>query len=216
MRGLVLAAVSAACQTAFALPTKKAKPAVTSLAQASAETRVLADWVVASEDSRGLPFLIVDKRRAMVSAFDASGRLLGSAPVLLGLARGDDSVAGIGERKIADIRPEERTTPAGRFAAEMGANIGGDDILWVDYDAAVSMHRVRTVKISDRRRERLATPTPTDNRISYGCINVPPAFFDNFVKPLFNPRDGIVYILPDTKPAAAVFGAAFAAKTAHR
>ena len=62
--------------------------------------------------------------------------------------------------------------------------------------------------------ERLATPTAEDNRISYGCINVPAAFYDNFVKPLFLPRNGIVYMLPDTKPLAAVFGAAVT-RTGH-
>ncbi|MDQ6683556.1 MAG: L,D-transpeptidase [Pseudomonadota bacterium] len=216
LRCLLLAAMAAGCQTALALTPKKSKLAVAvtqaAPARASEETRRLAGWVTAAGDSHGLPFLIVDKRQATVSAFDASGRLLANAPALLGLARGDDSVPGIGERKLADIRPEERTTPAGRFAAEMGANSGGEEILWVDYDAAVSLHRVRTAKASDRRLQRLATPTPLDNRISYGCINVPAAFFDRYVKPLFTPRDGIVYVLPDTKPTAAVFEAAFTAK----
>jgi hypothetical protein len=181
----------------------------------SADVHAIAAWAVAEHDPHGLPFLIVDKRHATVSAFDAAGHLLGSAPVLLGLARGDDSVPGIGERKIADIKPYERTTPAGRFAAEMGVNAGGEDILWVDYDAAVSMHRVRPVKASERRLERLATPTADDNRISYGCINVPAAFYDGFIRPLFQPRNGIVYVLPDTKPLTAVFGAAVT-RTAHR
>ena len=184
-------------------------------AHLSADAQTIAAWVVAEHDAHGRPFLIVDKRRATVSAFDAAGRLLASAPALLGLARGDDSVPGIGERKIADIRPFERTTPAGRFNAELGSNAGGEDILWVDYDAAVSMHRVRPVKASERRLVRLASPTPDDNRISYGCINVPPAFYDGFIQPLFEPRNGIVYVLPDTKPLAAVFPAAVT-RTAHR
>jgi hypothetical protein len=184
-------------------------------AHLSADARTIASWVVAEHDAHGLPFLIVDKRHATVSAFDASGRLLASAPALLGLARGDDSVPGIGERRIADIRPFERTTPAGRFVAEIGSNAGGEDVLWVDYDAAVSMHRVRPVKASERRLERLASPTPDDNRISYGCINVPPAFYDGFVRPLFVPRNGVVYVLPDSKPLAAVFGSAVT-RTAHR
>ena len=171
---------------------------------------------MAAHDSAGRPFLVVDKRNATVSAFDAAGRLLGSAPALLGAAQGDDSVPGIGERAITDIQPHERTTPAGRFAAEMGANSGGEDILWVDYDAAVSLHRMRPVKASDRRRERLASATPDDNRITYGCINVPAPFFDAVVKPLFMPRNGVVYVLPDSKPVAVVFAAAFAGRTAQR
>ncbi len=221
-RWLALVVVSVTCQAAIAQPPKKAHPATAvaapaaAPAHASAETRLLSDWVIATRDSNGLPFVIVDKRQATVSAFDASGRLLASAPALLGLARGDDSVPGIGERRMADIRPEERTTPAGRFVAEMGANSSGEEILWVDYDAAISLHRVRTVKVSDRRLERLATPTSLDNRISYGCINVPAAFFNNYVKPLFTARDGIVYILPDTKPPDVVFEAAFTRGLAHR
>lgn len=207
-----------ACQSAPALAAKPPSDATANTHGAvrlSADARTVAGWVVAEKDSHGLPFLIVDKRQAMVIAFDASGRLLGSAPALLGLARGDDSVPGIGERKIADIKPFERTTPAGRFAAEMGTNSHGEDILWVDYDDAVSMHRVRPVKASERRLERLASPTPNDNRISYGCINIPPAFYDGVVKPLFTPRNGIVYVLPDTKPLAAVFKSALT-HTAHR
>jgi len=164
-RCLAAAAVLLACESASGLAAKKhgsadAAPGMT--ARLSAEARVLADWIVAANDSRGRPFLIVDKRQATVSAFDAAGRPLASAPALLGLARGDDSVPGIGERRIADIHPHERTTPAGRFAAELGTNTGGEDILWVDYDDAISMHRVRPVKASERRLQRLASPTPDE------------------------------------------------------
>ena len=208
------------CQFAVAATAPDAAPMAwppsATMVRPGADARHLAGWVVAAGDSAGRPFLVVDKRNATVSAFDPTGRLLGSAPALLGAARGDDSVPGIGERAIADIRPHERTTPAGRFAAEMGFNSHGEDILWVDYDAAVSMHRMRTVKASDRRRERLASATPDDNRISYGCINVPPLFFDAVILPLFAPRNGIVYVLPDSKPVEAVFAAAFAIPTAHR
>lgn len=213
-------AILGACQIAVAAAAADAPPVAwppsTTVVQPDHDARRLAGWVVAAHDSAGRPFLVVDKRNATVSAFDAAGRLLGSAPALLGAAQGDDSVPGIGERAIADIQPHERTTPAGRFAAEMGANSGGEDILWVDYDAAVSLHRMRPVKASDRRRERLASATPDDNRITYGCINVPAPFFDAVVKPLFMPRNGVVYVLPDSKPVAVVFAAAFAGRTAQR
>ena len=173
----------------------------------SSAARTIAEWVADSGDNHALPFIIVDKVEAKVLVFDPDGRLLGASPALLGLARGDDSVPGIGERKMADILPGERTTPAGRFAAEMGRNAGGEDILWVDYDNAVSMHRVRATNPAERRLQRLATRTPKDNRISYGCINLPAAFYDRVVKPAFEPHDGIVYVLPETRSALAVFGA---------
>ena len=91
------------------------------LERASHEARHVADWVVDSVDNRSLPFAIVDKTDAKVFVFDADGRLRGAAPALLGLARGDDAVPGIGDRKLSSIRPEERTTPAGRFVAHWAA-----------------------------------------------------------------------------------------------
>ncbi len=174
----------------------------------AAEVRYVADRVIKSNDANGLPFLIVDKTNAQVVAFDAEGRFVQSSPVLLGLAKGDDSAPGIGERRIADIRPEERTTPAGRFVAELGENDRGEDILWVDYDNAVSMHRLRAVKASDNRAQRLASESTADNRISYGCINVHADFYDGVVKRLFAPRDGIVYVLPETRPIETLFSKA--------
>ncbi|MEO5658579.1 MAG: hypothetical protein ABIQ90_02115, partial [Polaromonas sp.] len=103
---------------------------------ASPESRNLADWVVDSGDNRSMPFVIVDKAQAKVFVFHADGRLRGAAPTLLGLARGDDSVPGIGTRKMSSILPEERTTPAGRFVASLDRNLHGVEILWVDYDTA--------------------------------------------------------------------------------
>ena len=174
---------------------------------ASPDAQRLAHWVARSGDNRQLNFVILDKRNARVFVFDRQAQLIGTSPVLLGAAAGDDSVIGIGNRAIADVRPEERTTPAGRFDAEPGRNSGGEDVLWVDYDAAVSMHRVRATDPRERRLERLATPTPSDNRISYGCINVPVRFFEDTIVPTFKGQRGVVYVLPEVKSLPAVFPA---------
>ena len=173
---------------------------------ASIDARHVADWIAHSGDNGSLPFLIVDKASARVFVFEPGGRLRGAAPALLGSARGDHSVPGIGERQMARIRPHERTTPAGRFVAEPGRNLQGEDIVWVDYDSAVSLHRVRATNPRERRLERLASPTPADNRISYGCINVPAAFYDNVVRPAFSGTKAIVYVLPEVRSAREVFG----------
>lgn len=172
---------------------------------ASEAARRVADWVVASADNGPLPFLVVDKVEAKVFVFEAGGQLRGASPVLLGLATGDNSVPGIGERKLATITPEERTTPAGRFVAGLGEDLTGAEIVWVDYDAAVSMHRVVTGNKKEQRLQRLATPTPLDNRISYGCINVPLRFYDAVVHPTFATSSAIVYVLPERKALTEVF-----------
>lgn len=158
-----------------------------------------------SNDHHGAPFLVLDKRAARLWVFDAQARLLGSAPVLLGLAIGDDTVPGVAEMPLPEIADAARTTPAGRFVIEPGRNLHGDDILWIDYEAAVSMHRVRSVNAGERRLARLASPRAADRRISYGCINVPVAFFNRVLTPFFAESRAIAYVLPETRPMAAVF-----------
>lgn len=170
------------------------------------DAQQLSAWIRATGNNHAQPFALIDKKAASVHIFDATGTLRGSSPVLLGLAVGDDSVPGIGERKMSQIQPEERTTPAGRFAAEAGRNIQGEDIVWIDYEAAVSMHRVRSGNKAEHRLERLATPTVADNRISYGCVNVPAAFYDALIKPLLGEQAAVIYVLPETRSVSAVFG----------
>lgn len=173
---------------------------------ASGDVRDLAAWALGANDHRNLPFVIIDKRAAKVFVFDRAGRIIGAAPALLGLATGDDSVPGIGQRRLATIKPSERTTPAGRYQASLGHDFD-QDILWIDYDGALSLHRIIAGAPTDKRAARLASASPLDNRISYGCINVPAAFYDTVVKPGFVGTVGIVYILPETRAIAEVFPA---------
>ena len=172
---------------------------------ASVEARYVADWALSSANHSGLPFIILDKKAAKVFVFNSDGKLRGAAPALIGFAVGDDSVPGIGEKKLSAIRPEERTTPAGRFVASLDRNLKGGQILWVDYDAAVSLHPVITSNAKERRAQRLITPSPLDNRISYGCINVPADFFRNVISPAFASSNGIVYVLPETRSVKSLF-----------
>lgn len=174
---------------------------------ASPNARSLAAWIRASDDNRGRPYIVVDKLDAKIFLFSGEGRLAGAAPVLLGLAKGDSSVPGIGTRALSRIAAHERTTPAGRFEATLGHGLNGKDILWVDYDAAISLHRVIVGNRADRRLERLATADPLDNRISYGCINVPVAYYERVVRPAFASRGGVVYVLPDTETLTSIFSA---------
>lgn len=182
-----------------------AVPPAASAPPASAPVQELARWIVRTGDHQRLPFGVLDKARAALYLFGADGAPRGATVVLLGAARGDHSVPGIGERPMAQIRPEERTTPAGRFVVEPGRNHKGEDIYWLDYDAAVSIHRVRAHNAEERRLQRLASPGTQDNRISYGCVNLPARFYDEALKPLFGPR-AVVYVLPETQPWRQFFG----------
>jgi hypothetical protein len=79
---------------------------------AQADARHVADWVADSQNNAGMEFIIVDKQNARVYVFDATAHLRATSAVLLGSAKGDESVPGIGTRPLAQVKPSERTTPA--------------------------------------------------------------------------------------------------------
>lgn len=170
--------------------------------QASRDARQLADWIVDAGDNQGKSFVVIDKTNARMFVFDTGGLIRGATAVLLGSARGDHTVPGIGDKKLSAVRPEERTTPAGRFVAAMGRNFRGEDVVWVDYESAVSMHPV--IRTKDRL-QRLASAAVKDKRISYGCINVPAAFYATVVMSAFAGTEGIVYVLPEIRSVREVF-----------
>ena len=172
---------------------------------ASTEARQVVQWVGESGDNDGKPFLLVDKVAARVFVFNAAGELQGNEAALLGSARGDKTAQGIGDLSLSAIRPEDRTTPAGRFVAHLDKDIHGRGILLIDYDASIALHPVVPGTRKERRAERLRSETPDDNRISFGCINVPAAFYNAVVRPAFTGTAGVVYILPEKSAASDFF-----------
>jgi hypothetical protein len=60
------------------------------------------------------------------------------------------------------------------------------------------MHPV--IRTQDRLK-RIASSTVKDKRVSYGCINVPVAFYKSVVTPAFTGTEGIVYVLPEIRSA---------------
>jgi hypothetical protein len=189
--------------------------------RASHDARQVAEWIVESGDNhadgdRLVSFAILDKVDARVYVFKADGHLLGAAPALLGLGKGDVALPGIGARELSAIAPKDRVTQAGRFVSEIGADSHGQDVLWLDYEGALAMHRVITTNPKERRLHRLATPTPLDNRISWGCINLPVKFYETVVRTAFAGTKGIVYVMPENRQAREFFVSRAAAQSTER
>src|SRR5688500_13920880 len=170
----------------------------------SATVIELAGWVVATEDNQGYPFAVIDKAAAQILVFGGDGKPRGAAPGLFGSATGDHTAPGIAGLALREIPGRDRTTPAGRFVGGFGPSIDAGRVLWVDYDSTVSMHPTATGVPAERRAERLASPSPDDNRITHGCINVSPEFYELIIRPTFE-RGGVFYILPDAAPIAETF-----------
>jgi hypothetical protein len=175
--------------------------------RASKDVVQVANWVSYTYDSQRRPFVIIDKKAAQMYVFDGWGRLWSTSPVLIGMAAGDDSAPDVGSKRLSQLKASEKTTPAGRFVARPGKDNHGADVVWIDFDAALSMHAIASVSASERRAERMATPDPSDNRISNGCINVPPKFFTGVLLPTVRKSGAVVYVLPETRTPHQQFGA---------
>jgi hypothetical protein len=172
------------------------------------EATRLVDWVLRSGDAHGRPFAVVDKREARLYVFRADGRLAGHTPALLGSATGDRIVPGVGERTQAGtLRPEDKTTPAGRFEASPGENAKGEHVVWVDYDSAFAIHRLRPGFAYQARASRLASWKSAGKRVSWGCVVVPVPFYKGVVEQVLGNGRSVVYVLPETLPVHSVFRA---------
>jgi hypothetical protein len=196
-----------ACAVSAAIAREHAGAATVELAgvDASADARYVAQWIAESRDNKSLPYVIVDKKDARVFVFGPHGRMLGAAPALLGLARGDRATPGIGKLAPSRIPSADRTTPAGRFDTEPGVNLDGDDVIWMDYEAGLAMHRVRADAAQETRVRRLAAKASDAHRVSAGCVVLPVSFYDSVVKPALAKSRGVVYVLPEDRPVREVF-----------
>lgn len=187
-------------QTEAPLPTSLDR-----LQSAAPEVRDVVQWVGASKDNAGLPFIVVDKTNARVYAFTPAAQLKATAPILLGMGLGDEVLVSP-DAPMSAIPPQKRITPAGRYLSRLAFEKPGKQILVIDAKNLISLHIVAKGTPAQRRAERLASLAADDNRVSFGCINVPPAFFKTVVSPDFTPANGIVYVLPEKTTAAQLFG----------
>lgn len=176
-----------------AAPTEPAAILKTDLARqgASPDVQRVARWAIDSHDHAGLPFLVVDKARAKLFAFAPDGRLIASAPVLLGASRADGPAAA-------------GATPAGRFVAATWLSVRDDGIVWINADAAVTLHGIPSGVSPGRGAQRLASPDLEDKRISDGSLHVAGEFYRDYLSALKG-QVSIAYVLPEVLPVGDVF-----------
>jgi hypothetical protein len=179
--------------TVVTMPSVATETMLSDLARvrASPEVGHVAQWAVESRDHAGLPFVVVDKARARLFAFDGSGRLLASAPVLLGASRADGPAA-------------PAATPAGRFVAATWLSVHGNRIVWINGEAAVSLHGIPSGVSPGRGPQRLASDDVGDKRISDGSLHVAGQFYRDYLSPL-EAQASVVYVLPEVLPVREVF-----------
>lgn len=202
-------AAPAKSRKAIKAPARRTLPAGKStpfeLPPLTTAARRVSGWIAESGDNQSLPYIIIDKPAAAILVYDAKGTPVASGPVLIGIAQGDDASPGVGSKNLSEIGPAEKTTPAGRYLARFGRAAGNARVLWVDYATSVAIHTIPTGNPKENRTRRMLSPDISDNRITFGCINVPKAIYNGKIAPMFGKKGGYVYILPDTKPLEATF-----------
>lgn len=162
----------------------------------------LRQWVLRTRDHGKRPFAIVDKRQARMHVFDANGREGGSSTILIGQAVGDGIAENVGKHAQQGHVPfEERTTPAGRFVTEPGRNLKGERIVWVHYDSAFAIHRLRGGAGFRERQQRMASASAADKRASLGCVVVPVDFYLDVVERMLGQGEAVVYVMPESGSA---------------
>ena len=145
--------------------------------------------IVNTGDNQGKPIIVADKQAGTLTLYTSAGIEVNSTSALFGRAKGD-------------LVTQTNTTPSGRYDLSYETNINNNaygnsaQVLkvngsFVENNAGnVAIHRVLK-----GREGRLASETVADNRISYGCINIPASFYDaHFDRSM----DAVVYVLPET------------------
>ena len=146
MPGLAFAAILLGSVFGFGVWSDRASEAATAHAMAaldrdlaregwSAEVRQVAAWAIRTNDHRGLPFLVIDQVHGRLFAFEGSGQVVGSTPVL---------------RNPVD----DETAPAGRFVADTRRSAHSGVIVWANERDTLSLDGTAPPQ---RDRDPLAT-----------------------------------------------------------
>ena len=136
-----------------------------------------------SEIKNNLPFIIVDKPTATGYVYNSTGTLLKSFPVLLGSSIGDDINTAI----PGDPAKKNTFTTAGKFT--LSSNVGVDNsitynnkILVLEASNSLAIHKIYPGDLKNRTIA-INTPEISDNRMTWGCINISEENYDKFITP---------------------------------
>jgi hypothetical protein len=156
---------------------------------ASPQVRGFAQWVLATHDNAGQPFIVVDKAQARVYAFGPLGQLRATAPVILGAARADDSVP--------------PATPAGRFTKDSIQQPGAGGMAWSREGVQLLVHPLPAFVAAGDELQLLGSPGLEARRTSEGTIHVAAGFWREHIDPLRSAAS-IAYVLPEAQQVEAV------------
>jgi 5'-deoxynucleotidase YfbR-like HD superfamily hydrolase len=142
-------------------------------------------------------YVIVDKPSATLFIIGADKKLIGQMPVLLGQTKGETPNMSDAESDTA----VQATTPSGKYTL---LRLAGEEDL-ITYKGkvfslcgsdALALH-ITYPPEKEKRTEALNTPTPEDNRMSWGCINISEEMWGKYIEGNIEARGAYMFITPD-------------------
>lgn len=145
-------------------------------------------------------YLIADKTRAEMYVIGKDGKLLGKFPILLGQTKGEFTNLSDPD---SDVAGKYATTPAGKYIlARNGLSVMEEDLKLYDSKImsmngghGLAIHIVYPKELI-KRMAALETPTPDDNRMSWGCINISKKMWIKYIQDNFKGTESL-YITTD-------------------
>jgi len=151
------------------------------------------------------PWLLTDKPNSRIYVIDEEGKEIADTTVCLGATKGEMP-------NTADLEgnryTETTTTPAGKHTLGTEITISKEDSIlyggkvisidgtyYAPNSTIAALHVVYPLEL-ELREAAIRTPNPDDNRVSWGCINVPKAFWDKYIAPYIH-KGSTIYITPD-------------------
>lgn len=140
----------------------------------SAQVRQIAAWAIQENDHGGLPFVVIDQARGRVFAFDATGRLAGSTPILRSPEWADDGA------------------PPGRFVADTRRSGHAGAIVWANEHDTLSLLAAPPAW----KRQPVAVQYHGSHPYSRS-LHVTGEFYRRHLQ-AFRQQAGVAYVLPGT------------------
>lgn len=170
--------------------------------EASSASRMVADYLLRKHGS-AKPFIIVDKNNGISYLFK-DGKLVSKTSTLTGAMKADlpNKFTNIQDPDWDKAPTEGKITQAGEFNGGVKVGVGYPIVVemkrwqlpsgkWV----AQSMHQTYLGDAVENRPGRLASATPEDNRITWGCVNAPAEWMNEHIAPMLG-ENITVAVLP--------------------
>ena len=160
--------------------------------------KIAYDRMIERARDQGSNFIIADKKKAMFYLFNQYGQSLVRFPFLSWKQAWDETPKSSWGKDPDSLTESEKVTPAGIFvlgwmyksdylkmdALNLGEDWDGD--WYIDDDSDLpALHPVYLWNSWEKRSDRLASNTPKDNKISYGCLNIAEKDFYEWIQPCF-------------------------------